>query len=48
MDKQVSQSRKRPRVLTLCMLTATVSTLADDHDGSGYRERAYHGRRADE
>ncbi|MDM7481347.1 MAG: hypothetical protein P3W96_004925 [Halomonas sp.] len=38
MDKQVSQSRKRPRVLTLCMLAATVSTLALAGCGNGEDE----------
>lgn len=38
MDKQVSQSRKRPRVLILCMLAATVSTLALAGCGNGEDE----------
>lgn len=38
MDKQVSQPRKRPRVLTLCMLAATVSTLALAGCGNGDEE----------
>lgn len=35
MDKQASQTNKRPRVLTLCMLAATVSTLALAGCGNG-------------
>lgn len=35
MDKQVNQVTKRPRVLTLCMLAATVSTLALAGCGNG-------------
>ena len=35
MDKHVNQVTKRPRVLTLCMLAATVSTLALAGCGNG-------------
>lgn len=35
MDKPVNQVTKRPRVLTLCMLAATVSTLALAGCGNG-------------
>ncbi|WP_144979815.1 hypothetical protein [Halomonas sp. C22] len=38
MDKQTPQTTKRPRVLTLCMLAATVSTLALAGCGNGEDE----------
>ncbi|WP_249978657.1 hypothetical protein [Vreelandella olivaria] len=38
MDKQAKQAIKRPRVLTLCMLAATVSTLTLAGCGNGEDE----------
>ncbi|WP_404375528.1 hypothetical protein [Vreelandella aquamarina] len=38
MDKQTHRVSKRPRVLTLCMLVATVSTLALAGCGNGEEE----------
>ena len=38
MDKQASQMNKRPRILTLCMLAATVGTLALAGCGNGEEE----------